>query len=481
MPPKRERVRGETLGSLYRALCSEADGRRKDVRRERLLIMEQLGYLKRKNRAEPASTLHLGKFARGRPKALPKPPADGAKEARERAENRRKLLYAEGVSSALKKIQQLQIREKPVPQKLWKELQQAQSNKFLLPILPDPGPGQYKLDKDRHKALKGTMGSPPKKLSSLISPPRAPPHSYLSIETKRAYGGFSLVGKDKKVGERNKKPKPKKLSYIRQVNAGLDGFVEPDEDPDAWKKLEYWFPPKKDPDQFKDRQLIHPADAPTPRNDLPRKYAATVVNDRGDGTYDVHYEGEDDNVMDETFTGEPSTVRVSGKTLGVSLSKYEDDDDSTYNTEVAERIERGDLREGDVVDATEPPYANRIRFLTKTSQPIPTPWDEDAESLPDSQASSPHEVEVPPERRSRQSSLDGDLPSPPSSRPSSRISSRTVSRPTSRGSQSSRGSERARKARLAKTPASVPTAFRPFRRKPKDRKKVDVDLIRSFL
>ena len=93
--------------------------------------------------------------------------------------------------------------------------------------------------------------------------------------------------------------------------------------------------------------------------------------------------------MDETFTGEPSTVRVSGKTLGVSLSKYEDDDDSTYNTEVAERIERGDLREGDVVDATEPPYANRIRFLTKTSQPIPTPWDEDAESLPDSQASSP--------------------------------------------------------------------------------------------
>jgi hypothetical protein len=27
----------------------------------------------------------------------------------------------------------------------------------------------------------------------------------------------------------------------------------------------------------------------------------------------------------------------------------------------------------------------------------------------------------------------------------------------------------------------VPTAFRPFRRKPKDRKKVDVDLIRSFL
>ena len=105
------------------------------------------------------------------------PPADGAKEARARAENRRKLLYAEGVSSALKKIQQLQIREKPVPQKLWKELQQAQSNKFLLPILPDPGPGQYKLDKERHKALKGTMGSPPKKLSSLISPPRAPPPS----------------------------------------------------------------------------------------------------------------------------------------------------------------------------------------------------------------------------------------------------------------------------------------------------------------
>ena len=205
-----------------------------------------------------------------------------------------------------------------------------------------------------------------------------------------------------------------------------------------------------------------------------------MVNDRGDGTYDVHYEGEDDNVMDETFTGEPSTVRVSGKTLGVSLSKYEDNDDSTYNTEVAERIERGDLREGDVVDATEPPYANRIRFLTKTSQPIPTPWDEDAESLPDSQASSPHEVEVPEQRRSM-GSMDGDLPSPPSSRPSSRISSRTVSRPTSRGSQSSRGSERARKARLARTPASVPTAFRPFRRKPKERKKVDVDLIRSFL
>ena len=128
MPPQRDRVRGETLGALYRALCSEADGRRKDVRRERLLIMEQLGYLKRKNRAAPASTLHLGKFARGRPRALPKPPADGAREARARAENRRKLLYAEGVSSALKKIQQLQIRERPVPQKLWKELQQAQSN-----------------------------------------------------------------------------------------------------------------------------------------------------------------------------------------------------------------------------------------------------------------------------------------------------------------------------------------------------------------
>ena len=478
MPPKRDRVRGETLGALYRALCSEADGRRKDVRRERLLIMEQLGYLKRKNRAAPASTLHLGKFARGRPKALPKPPADGAREARARAENRRKLLYAEGVSSALKKIQQLQIRERPVPPKLWKELQQAQSNKFLLPILPDPGPGQYKLDRDRRKAPKGTMGAPPSKLSSLISPPRPPPHSYLSVETQRAYGGFSLVGKDKKVGARNKKPKPKKVSYIRQVNAGLEGFVEPDEDPEAWKKLEYWFPPKKNPDQFRDRQLVHPADAPTPRDDLPRKYAATVVNDRGDGTYDVHYAGEDDNVLDDTFTGDPSTVRVSGKTLGVSLSKYEDQDDLTYNTDVAERIERGDLREGDHVDATEPPYANRIRFLTKTSRPIPTPWDEDAVSLPDSQASPVEEVAVPEESRP---SSTGDLPSPPSSRPSSRISSRTVSRPTSRGSQSSRGSERARKARLARTPASVPTAFRPFRRKPKDRKGVDVDLIRSFL
>ena len=54
---------------------------------------------------------------------------------------------------------------------------------------------------------------------------------------------------------------------------------------------------------------------------------------------------------------------MSGKTLGVSLSKYEDNDDSTYNTEVAERIEKEAIsREGDVVDATEPPYANRIRF-----------------------------------------------------------------------------------------------------------------------
>ena len=199
--------------------------------------MEQLGYFKGKNRAEPASTLHLGKFARGRPKALPKPPADGEGSSRARRQPPQAAVRR-GRVLRTKRSNSYKSGRSPCPRSSGRSSSRPKATSFYCPILPDPGPGQYKLDKDRHKALKGTMGSPPKKLSSLISPPRAPPHSYLSIETKRAYGGFSLVGKDKKVGERNKKPKPKKLSYIRQVNAGLDGFVEPDEDPDAWKKLE---------------------------------------------------------------------------------------------------------------------------------------------------------------------------------------------------------------------------------------------------
>lgn len=256
---RRERVKGESLGSLYRTLCAEASGGKKDVRRERLLIMEQLGYLKRKTRTAPASTLHLGRFARRRKPPDPKPPQDSKREARERAENRRKLLYSEGVSGALRKIQQLQLKDRPVPPHLWKSLSQAQNAKHLLPTLPDPGPGQYKVIPVRSKGLKRTMGSVPKGvtlLNPLASPPRPPPGpgAYLPLTSQKKTSGYSLVGKDRRVGARGKLPKAKAPSLLRQINAGLEGFEE-EEDPDAWTKLEYWFPPK-----IVERQLVPPAD-----------------------------------------------------------------------------------------------------------------------------------------------------------------------------------------------------------------------------
>ena len=131
--------------------------------------------------------------------------------------------------------------------------------------------------------------------------------------------------------------------------------------------------------------------------------------------------------------GRTSTVRVSGK----PVSPYQNTRTTTTvrTTRKSLRIERGDLREGDVVDATEPP--TRTASASRPHlQPIPTPWDEDAESLPDSQASLLMKSRFLP--KTVAAVVVGWRPAESPSRPSSRISSRTVSRPTSRGSPSSR-------------------------------------------
>ena len=126
-------------GLPLRALCSEADGRRKDVRRERLLIMEQLGYLKEKPRG---ARLDLT------PGQVRARPSEGAPEAagrrREGSPGARReppqAAVRRGVSSALKDPQ-LQIARSPCPRSSGRSSSRRKATSFYChPAGPGPRP-----------------------------------------------------------------------------------------------------------------------------------------------------------------------------------------------------------------------------------------------------------------------------------------------------------------------------------------------------
>ena len=86
------RVKGDSLGTLYRTLVQESEyGRRKNVRSERLKLIEQLGYIHRRRRTESVGGAGLGVFARARTVPPRRASADVVKEAVDRREARRRL------------------------------------------------------------------------------------------------------------------------------------------------------------------------------------------------------------------------------------------------------------------------------------------------------------------------------------------------------------------------------------------------------
>jgi len=138
-------IRGESLGTLYRTIVQEAEySRRRDVRSERLGLIEQLGYVHRRKQVPPPGASGLGSLARSRRVPPPRASADVLADVRMWRERRRRSQFASTLADQLAAIQRLQIANEPVPQQLWLELDRAQRAPHLLPAVPTPGPGAYR-------------------------------------------------------------------------------------------------------------------------------------------------------------------------------------------------------------------------------------------------------------------------------------------------------------------------------------------------
>ena len=138
-------IRGESLGTLYRTIVQEAEySRRRDVRSERLGLIEQLGYVHRKKKVPPPGASGLGSLARSRRVPPPRASADVLADVKMWRERRRRSQFASTLADQLTAIQKLQIANEPVPQQLWLELDRAQRAPHLLPVVPTPGPGAYR-------------------------------------------------------------------------------------------------------------------------------------------------------------------------------------------------------------------------------------------------------------------------------------------------------------------------------------------------
>lgn len=139
------RRRGESIGTLYRTLVQESQySRRRNVRSERLMLIEQLGHLHRKKKLTHAASLDLGRIARSKKVPPPRASADVLGEVKEWRERERRSQFASTLADQLKIIQRLQIANEPVPPQRWLELDRAQRARHLLPTVPTPGPGAYR-------------------------------------------------------------------------------------------------------------------------------------------------------------------------------------------------------------------------------------------------------------------------------------------------------------------------------------------------
>ncbi|KAH8095359.1 10-hydroxy-9-(phosphonooxy)octadecanoate phosphatase [Aureococcus anophagefferens] len=84
-------IRGESLGTLYRTIVQEAEySRRRDVRSERLGLIEQLGYVHRKKKVPPPGASGLGSLARSRRVPPPRASADVLADVKMWRERRRR-------------------------------------------------------------------------------------------------------------------------------------------------------------------------------------------------------------------------------------------------------------------------------------------------------------------------------------------------------------------------------------------------------
>mmetsp|Transcript_26022 Transcript_26022/g.92820 ORF Transcript_26022/g.92820 Transcript_26022/m.92820 type:complete len:239 (+) Transcript_26022:73-789(+) len=140
---KSQRVRGETVAALVRGLAAAADGKSRSLRHERLVVIESLGYVHRRRPAERAVDRGLGLVARSRRPDPPTPAADGLAAARSWRERRRRNQFSDEMASKLQALGALQMRDEPVPQQLWLELDRVQRARHLMPPVAPPGPGQF--------------------------------------------------------------------------------------------------------------------------------------------------------------------------------------------------------------------------------------------------------------------------------------------------------------------------------------------------
>ena len=103
-------IRGESLGTLYRTIVQEAEySRRRDVRSERLGLIEQLGYVHRKKKVPPPGASGLGSLARSRRVPPPRASADVLADVKMWRERRRRSQFASTLADQLTAIQKLQI------------------------------------------------------------------------------------------------------------------------------------------------------------------------------------------------------------------------------------------------------------------------------------------------------------------------------------------------------------------------------------
>lgn len=144
-PRRQSRVRGESPGSLYRALCKagEYDRRPRDLTREGLSVLEELGYVHRKAQTCVPSSNGLGLLARQRPPPHRTSPLDNLRRLREWRERQRRGAMVAEMSDKLAEITQFIATEQHVPQRLWTELDRTVRAPHLRPPQPDPGPGAY--------------------------------------------------------------------------------------------------------------------------------------------------------------------------------------------------------------------------------------------------------------------------------------------------------------------------------------------------
>ncbi|KAJ8604060.1 hypothetical protein CTAYLR_001745 [Chrysophaeum taylorii] len=127
------------VGSLYRTLCAAADyDRPRDLTKERLVILERLGYIHRKKRVE--LNRNHGLLAR---KRAPPPRRDTLRESREWRDQRRRVALAMEMGKTVEKIARLQKRGESVPTQIWTELDRVSRAPHHQPPGPPPGPGAY--------------------------------------------------------------------------------------------------------------------------------------------------------------------------------------------------------------------------------------------------------------------------------------------------------------------------------------------------